>query len=99
MPSGVCKMCLQEENLVSSHLVPRAVYEYCDREGHNPIVLTGDVLMASDRQWQYLPCRTQSKRVSGFTFKCRAASAAVSHSVGAGCVSADDGRVSSLAFM
>jgi hypothetical protein len=50
---GVCKMCLQERNLVSSHLVPRAVYEYCDQEGHNPIVLTGDVLMASDRQWQY----------------------------------------------
>jgi hypothetical protein len=29
MPFGVCKMCLQEKNLVSSHLVPRKVYEYC----------------------------------------------------------------------
>jgi hypothetical protein len=46
-------MCLQEKNLVSSHLIPRKVYEYCNQEGHNPIVLTGDVLMASDRQWQY----------------------------------------------
>ena len=53
MPFGVCKMCLQEKNLVSSHLVPRKVYEYCNREGHNPIALTSDVLMASDRQWQY----------------------------------------------
>ena len=53
MPFGVCKMCLQEKNLISSHLVPRKVYEYCDREGHNPIALTSDVLMASDRQWQY----------------------------------------------
>jgi hypothetical protein len=53
MPSGVCKMCLKQENLVSSHLIPRKVYEYCNREGHNPIVLAGDVLMASDRQWQY----------------------------------------------
>ena len=53
MPFGVCKMCLQEKNLVSSHLVPRKVYEYCDREGHNPIALTSNVLMASDRQWQY----------------------------------------------
>jgi hypothetical protein len=46
-------MCLQEKNLVSSHLVPRKVYEYCDREGHNPIVLSNSVLMASDRQWQH----------------------------------------------
>jgi len=53
MPFGVCKMCLQEKNLVSSHLIPRKVYEYCNQEGHNPIVLTDDVLMASDRQWQY----------------------------------------------
>lgn len=53
MPFGVCKMCLQEKNLVSSHLIPRKVYEYCNQEGHHPIVLTGDVLMASDRQWQY----------------------------------------------
>ncbi|MFZ0279226.1 MAG: hypothetical protein WAL60_20150 [Candidatus Sulfotelmatobacter sp.] len=53
MPFGVCKMCLQEKNLVSSHLVPRKIYEYCNKEGHNPIVLTDDVLMASDRQWQY----------------------------------------------
>jgi hypothetical protein len=49
MPFGVCKMCLQEKNLVSSHLIPRKVYEYCNRKGHNPIVLAGDVLMASDR--------------------------------------------------
>ncbi len=53
MPFGLCKMCLQEKNLVSSHLVPRRVYEYCDREGHNPICLADDVLMASDRQWQH----------------------------------------------
>jgi hypothetical protein len=53
MSFGRCKMCLQEKNLVSSHLIPRKVYEYCNREGHNPIVLTGDVLMASDRQWQH----------------------------------------------
>jgi hypothetical protein len=33
MPFGLCKMCLQEKNLVSSHLIPRKVYEYCDREG------------------------------------------------------------------
>jgi hypothetical protein len=53
MPFGVCKMCLQEKNLVSSHLIPRKIYEYCNQKGHNPIVLAGDVLMASDRQWQY----------------------------------------------
>jgi len=46
-------MCLLEKNLVSSHLVPRKVYEYCNREGHNPVVLAGDLLLASDRQWQY----------------------------------------------
>lgn len=53
MPFGLCKMSLQEKTLVSSHLIPRKVYEYCDREGHNPIALSNDVLMASDRQWQH----------------------------------------------
>src|SRR5438045_2998001 len=53
MTVGVCKMCLPKKNLESSHLIPRRVYEYCDREAHNPIVLADDVLIASDRQWQY----------------------------------------------
>lgn len=53
MPVGICKMCRLNKELARSHLVPRKAHEYCNREGHNPIVLAGGVLMASDRQMQY----------------------------------------------
>jgi len=46
-------MCLRQKELVRSHLVSRKAHEYCDREGHNPIVLTRGTLMASDRQIQH----------------------------------------------
>jgi hypothetical protein len=50
---GVCKLCLKNKELVRSHLLPRALWEYCRKDDHKPIMITDDVLLATDRQIQY----------------------------------------------
>jgi hypothetical protein len=57
MPLGTCKMCLQEKELLRSHLIPRAVHEYTTAGGHKPITLRKGVLMSGNVQLQdYLLC-------------------------------------------
>jgi hypothetical protein len=50
-------MCLEEKTLVSSHLMPAALYDYCRKGEHRPIKVGGGFLMPTDRQTQdYLLC-------------------------------------------
>ncbi len=58
-PTGICKMCLEEKVLESSHLIPAALYDYCRGDGWvEPIAVTSDVVISSSRQVQdYLLCK------------------------------------------
>lgn len=57
MTLGKCKMCLGERSLVVSHLMPRALYEYCREGEHRPIKVGGGFVLPTDRQTQaYLLC-------------------------------------------
>jgi len=55
---GTCKMCLQRKQLVKSHFMPAALYDYC-REGVNSPIKVGDgVVYPTDRQTcDYLLCK------------------------------------------
>jgi hypothetical protein len=57
MQQGFCKLCLKEKQLVSSHLIPRALYAYCYKDEHRPIKYGDGFLLPTDRQTQdYLLC-------------------------------------------
>jgi hypothetical protein len=57
MPLGKCKMCLLQKMLVSSHLMPAALYDYCRKGEHSPIKVGGGFVTPTDRQTQdYLLC-------------------------------------------
>jgi hypothetical protein len=57
MKLGTCKMCLLEKDLVSSHLMPRALYAYVYEGDLRPIKYGDGVLIPTDRQTQdYLLC-------------------------------------------
>jgi hypothetical protein len=46
-------MCLETKNVVSSHLYPAALYDYCrSPEGHSPMRVANDAVMLTDRQIQ-----------------------------------------------
>src|SRR5579864_7154127 len=50
-------MCLQERVIVSSHLMPAALYDYCRKGEHHPIKVGGGIVIPTDRQTQdYLLC-------------------------------------------
>jgi hypothetical protein len=50
MEMGLCPLCKKPKTIVDSHLIPKAVYQYCrDPEG-NTIVINPDFLGFSDRQ-------------------------------------------------
>jgi hypothetical protein len=57
MPVQKCPLCLQVKNVVSSHLWPAAVYDYCRSvDGESPVrVGDGVVLQTDRRQVNYLP--------------------------------------------
>lgn len=58
MPLGKCKMCLKEKALVSSHLMPAALYDYCRKEEHRPIKVGDGFVIPTDRKTQdYLLCQ------------------------------------------
>jgi hypothetical protein len=38
--------------VVSSHVIPAQIYDYCRSPGDHPITLTTEVVMATDRQLQ-----------------------------------------------
>ena len=51
-------MCLEKMVLVSSHLMPAALYDYCRKGEHGPIKVGGGFVIPTDRQTQdYLLCQ------------------------------------------
>jgi hypothetical protein len=54
-----CPLCLKQKTIVSSHLIPAAVYDYCKPEpGDRPIAISPKYVISSDRQLQdHLLCR------------------------------------------
>ena len=55
--TGACPLCLQEKQLVRSHLIPAAMYDYCRPPGGHHISIGSDLVIESDRQLQdYLLC-------------------------------------------
>jgi hypothetical protein len=57
VPLGVCKLCLQERELVRSHLLPATTYKYLRAGAQSPIRMAHGVALPSDRQTQeYLLC-------------------------------------------
>jgi hypothetical protein len=52
-------MCLDQKTLVSSHLMPASLYEYCRKGEHSPIKVGGGFVLPTDRQTQdFLLCET-----------------------------------------
>jgi len=50
-------MCQLEKQLVKSHLIPRAVYDYCRPPDDDPIIMTNEVVTFSSRQTKdYVLC-------------------------------------------
>ena len=45
-------MCLQERVIVSSHLMPASLYDYCRKGEHSPIKVGGGFVIPTDRQTQ-----------------------------------------------
>lgn len=57
MPQGICKMCLAHKELVESHLMPRALYNYCRSGDSEPIKVSSEIAMITSRQTKdYLLC-------------------------------------------
>ncbi len=57
MSVGQCRMCLNKEELVSSHLMPAALYRHCRTSRLEPVMVTTSVAMHTSRQTQhYLLC-------------------------------------------
>ena len=50
MKRGMCKMCLQEKQLIESHLIPRAVYDLCRTADSEPVRISSTVIMQTSRQ-------------------------------------------------
>lgn len=53
MPNGKCPLCLQTKDIVSSHLIPRAIYDYLRSEGSEPVRITSTNAVQTSRQIQY----------------------------------------------
>lgn len=57
MPIQKCPLCLETKNVVSSHLMPARMYEYCRPPGGHSISISTDLVIESDRELQdYLLC-------------------------------------------
>ena len=55
--SGICKLCLVDKPLASSHLIPAGVYKYIRKGEHRPIRVGGGIVLPTDGQTQtYLLC-------------------------------------------
>jgi hypothetical protein len=48
-----CPLCLEDKELVSSHLIPRAMYDYCRTPDSEPVLMTSRVVMQTSRQLQH----------------------------------------------
>jgi hypothetical protein len=57
MPIQKCPLCLEVKPIVDSHLVPSALYAYCDTPEMSPVRIGGGVVFPTDRQiHDYLLC-------------------------------------------
>ena len=57
MTKGKCRLCLQDTVLVSSHLMPRALYDLCQIPGVDPVRITPEVVLPTTRQTKdYVLC-------------------------------------------
>ena len=55
--SGICKLCLLDKPLASSHLIPAGVYKYIRKGEHRPIRVGRGVVLPTDEQTRtYLLC-------------------------------------------
>jgi len=53
-----CSLCLEDKELVKSHLIPRAMYDYCRTADSEPVLMTTEVIMQTSRQLQdHLLCK------------------------------------------
>jgi hypothetical protein len=50
MPVQKCPMCLGTKNVISSHLIPAAIYDYCRSGDERPMRVGDGVVMQTDRQ-------------------------------------------------
>jgi hypothetical protein len=65
MKSGICALCLQRKPLQKSHLLGKALYRMCSKAGGSPIVMTPEIIMATDKQvWSHLLCRDCEQMLS-----------------------------------
>ena len=65
MCNGICKMCLMDERLVSSHLLGAALYDYCRNPGCSPIRVGDGKIFPTDRQTQdHLLCQRCEQRLN-----------------------------------
>lgn len=54
-----CPLCLEDKEIVSSHLIPQAMYDYCRTADSEPVLMTTKVVMQTSRQLQHpLLCQT-----------------------------------------
>ncbi|HEX8881806.1 MAG TPA: hypothetical protein VF749_17310 [Candidatus Acidoferrum sp.] len=47
-----CPLCLEDKEIVTSHLLPRALYDYCRTVDSEPVVMTSRIVMQTSRQVQ-----------------------------------------------
>jgi hypothetical protein len=52
MLRGLCPLCKETKEIVSSHLIPARVYEYCRPPGSHPIAVSAEYVNRTDRQTQ-----------------------------------------------
>ena len=50
MPIQKCLLCLKTKQIVSSHLMPEAMYRYCTLPGSHPISLSSEFVIEPDAQ-------------------------------------------------
>jgi hypothetical protein len=48
-----CPLCLDTKDVVSSHLMPAALYDYCRPPGGNPIAFNAQLVIETSRQMQF----------------------------------------------
>lgn len=53
-----CPLCQETKEIVSSHLIPAALYDYCRPPGGNPVAFNSELVIETSRQQQHpLLCR------------------------------------------
>jgi hypothetical protein len=48
-----CRLCLEDKEVVSSHLIPQAMYDYCRAGDSEPVLMTSKIVMQTSRQVQH----------------------------------------------